>query len=275
LIDPGGFLHQYRYPNFATVETPGMLANYDLKDKKILVTGGASGIGLGTVEAFLRCGASVAINDLPGNKLDDQVSRLSADGHSVISAAGNIGDAEDAARMVSGAISSLNGLDYLINNAGTPGTSTPIPSDDFESQTEAFWDLLISVNLLGPFRCTRAAAETHMASKGAIVNTASISAYGGGGSSSPYCATKAALVNLTREWARALAPDVRVNAIAPGMVDSDWMCRFEDGHLDWTDKIPLQRAGSPEDYAEVILFLAAGADYVNGQTLTVDGGLTI
>lgn len=83
VIDPGGFLHQYRYPNFTTVETLGMLANYDLKDKKVLVTGGASGIGLGTVEAFLRCGASVAINDLPGNILDDQVSRLSADGHSV------------------------------------------------------------------------------------------------------------------------------------------------------------------------------------------------
>ena len=252
-----------------------MLANYDLKDKKALVTGGASGIGLGTVEAFLRCGATVAINDLPGRKLDDLVSRLSAEGHSVIAAAGNVGDAEDADRMVSEAITNMNGLDYLINNAGTPGTSIPIPADDFASQTEEFWGLLLSVNLLGPFRCTRAAAEALKRSKGAIVNTASISAYGGGGSSSPYCATKSALVNLTREWARALAPDVRVNAIAPGMVDSDWMCSFEDGHLDWTDKIPLQRAGSPEDYAEVILFLAAGAGYVSGQTLTVDGGLTI
>jgi 3-oxoacyl-[acyl-carrier protein] reductase len=252
-----------------------MLANYDLKDKKVLVTGGASGIGLGTVEAFLRCGASVAINDLPGDKLEDLVSRLARDGHSVISAAGNIGDAEDAARMVLEAISNLEGLDYLINNAATPGTSTPIPASDFESQTEAFWNLLLNVNLLGPFRCTRAAAEALKISKGAIVNTASISAFGGGGSSSPYCATKAGLINLTREWARALAPDVRVNAIAPGMVDSEWMCRFEDGELDWTGKIPLQRAGSPQDYADVILFLAAGADYVNGQTLTVDGGLTI
>ena len=252
-----------------------MLASYDLKDRKVLVTGGASGIGFGTVEAFLRCGATVAINDLPGAKLEDLVSRLSGQGHSVISAAGNIGDAEDAARMVAAAISKMEGLDYLVNNAGTPGTTTPIPAADFESQTESFWELLLNVNLLGPFRCTRAAAAALRESKGAIVNTASISAFGGGGSSSPYCATKAALINLTREWARALAPEVRVNAIAPGMVDSDWMCRFEDGDLDWTHKIPLQRAGSPGDYAEAILFLAAGADYVNGQTLTVDGGLTI
>ncbi|MCP4768341.1 MAG: SDR family oxidoreductase [Gammaproteobacteria bacterium] len=252
-----------------------MLANYNLTGKKVLVTGGASGIGLGTVEAFLRCGASVAINDLPGDKLDDMVRRLSAEGHSVISAAGNIGDADEAAGMVADAIAGLGGIDYLINNAATPGTSTPIPAGDFERQTESFWNLILNVNLLGPFRCTQAAATALKTSQGAIVNTASISAFGGGGSSSAYCAAKAGLVNLTREWARALAPDVRVNAIAPGMVDSDWMCRFEGSHLDWVDKIPLQRAGSPQDYAEAILFLAAGAGYVNGQTLTVDGGLTI
>jgi 3-oxoacyl-[acyl-carrier protein] reductase len=252
-----------------------MLAHYDLTDKKVLVTGGASGIGLGTVEAFLRCGASVAINDLPGEKLDSLIARLAADGHRVISAAGNIGEADAAADMVAGAITGLDGLDYLINNAGTPGTSTPIPAGDFERQTEGFWELLLNVNLLGPFRCTRAAADTLRAARGAVVNTASIAAFGGGGSSSPYCATKAGLVSLTREWARALAPDVRVIAIAPGLVDSDWMCRFEESGLDATDNVPLQRAGTPQEYAEAILFLAAGADYVSGQTLTVDGGLTI
>ncbi len=107
------------------------------------------------------------------------------------------------------------------------------------------------------------------------MNTASIAAFGGGGSSAPYCATKAGRVSLPRVWARALAPEVRVNAIAPGLVDSDWMCRFDESGLGATDNIPLQREGTPQDYAEVILFLAAGADYISGQTLTVDGGLTI
>ena len=252
-----------------------MLAHYDLSNKKVLVTGGASGIGLGTVDAFLRCGAAVAINDLPGEKLDNLVARLTADGHRVIAAPGNVGEADAAADMVKTAIAQLDGLDYLINNAGTPGTSTPIPAGDFERQTESFWELLLNVNLLGPFRCTRAAADTLRAARGAVVNTASIAAFGGGGSSSPYCATKAGLVSLTREWARALAPEVRVNAIAPGLVDSDWMCRFDESGLGATDNIPLQREGTPQDYAEVILFLAAGAGYISGQTLTVDGGLTI
>ncbi len=251
-----------------------MLAHYDLNGKKVLVTGAASGIGLGTVEAFLRCGATVAINDLPGEKLDAVIARLGAAGHAVVPAAGDIGDADAAPAMVVKAIADLGGLDYLVNNAATPGTSSPIPAGDFERQSESFWQLILNVNLLGPYRCTRAAADALKASRGAIVNTVSISAFGGGGSSSPYCASKAALVSLTREWARALAPEVRVNAIAPGMVDSDWMCSFDDTAFDWRNQIPLQRPGSPADYAEAILFLAAGADYVSGQTLTVDGGLT-
>jgi len=251
-----------------------MLATYDLKGKKALVTGGASGIGLGAVRAFLRCGATVAINDLPGSpRLAEQVGALKAEGHDVVAAPGNVGDAGDAPRMLERAIGDMGGLDYLINNAGTPNTTSPVPPADFERQDEAFWDVLLDVNLIGPYRCTRAAAAALRASRGAIVSTASISAYGGGGSSSPYCATKAALVVLTKEWARALAPEVRVNAIAPGAVDSAWMCRFPDENA-MADRIPLGRIGSPADYGEAILFLAAGADYVTGQTLIVDGGWT-
>lgn len=226
--------------------------------------------------AFLRCGARVAINDLPGQKPDGTVQSLCAEGHDVIAAPGNIGDADDAPRMVGETIDFLGGLDYLINNAATPGTTRAIPPSDFERQDEAFWDLLLNVNLTGPFRCTKAAANALKTSGGAIVNTASIAAHGGGGSSSVYCATKAGLISLTREWARALAPQVRVNAIAPGYVDSDWMCRFSDGENNTftsVDAVPLRRVGSPDDYGDAILYLAAGADYVTGQTLNVDGGL--
>ena len=253
-----------------------MLATYDLKGRTALVTGGASGIGLGAVKCFLRCGATVAINDLATSPhLDRVVKELVAEGHKVIAAPGNVGDAQDAPRMVAQAIAELGRLDYLINNAGTPNTKQPVPPSDFERMDEAFWDVLLNVNLIGPYRCTKAAAAALRASGGAIVNTASISAYGGGGSSSVYCATKAGLVNLTREWARALAPQVRVNGIAPGAVDSNWMCRFpgqDEG--DTASHIPLRRIGSPTDYGEAILFLAAGADYVTGHTMIVDGGLT-
>ncbi|MBN34510.1 MAG: oxidoreductase [Rhodospirillaceae bacterium] len=251
------------------------MASYDLTGKKALVTGGASGIGLGAVKAFLRCGATVAINDLPSSpRLPEVIAELSAEGHAVVAAPGNVGDAEDTPHMMRRAIDDMGGLDFLINNAGTPGTPQPIPPSDFERQDEDFWNLLLNVNLIGPYRCTKAAANALRESGGAIVNTASISAHGNGGSSSVYCATKAGLVNLTKEWARALAPVVRVNAIAPGAVDSAWMCRFPSQDAGFDRAIPLQRIGTPVDYGEAILFLSAGADYITGQTINVDGGLT-
>lgn len=248
--------------------------NFNLQGHKVLVTGGASGIGLATATAFVNAGATVAINDLAGDTLDSVVEHLAAKGHRVIAAPADIGNAATATDMVERAIAEMQGLNFLINNAGTPATRTPIAASDFDKQDETLWNTLLNVNLLGPYRCTKAAAGALQQSRGAIVNTASVSAFGGGGSSSPYCATKAALVSLTREWARALAPDVRVNAIAPGLVDSDWMCRFEDTGFDSASAIPLQRSGQPEEYAETIVYLAAGASYMTGQTVVIDGGLT-
>ncbi len=246
----------------------------DLSGRKALVTGAASGIGLATVEALARNGASVALNDLPGNPaLDEQVKRLSAEGFTVIAAPGNAGDADSAGQMVKKAISDLGGLDFLVNNAGTPGTNKPISPADLASQDEAFWQTLLSVNLVGPFRCTAAAVDALRESKGAIVNTASIAGIVGNGSSTVYAATKAALINMTREHARAFGPDIRVNAIAPGVVVSNWDCRF-DRTTEFLNTIPMKRAGTPEDYAEAILFLCAGGAYITGQTLVVDGGLT-
>jgi 3-oxoacyl-[acyl-carrier protein] reductase len=249
----------------------------DLSGKRALVTGGASGIGFGTVRMFAQLGATVAINDLPGNpQLDKTVADLQAEGLAVLAAPADLGDADGTREMVERAAKEMGGLDYLINNAGTPNTTRPIPPSDLGALDEPFWDLLLSVNLRGPFRCTHAAAPFLKAARGAVVNTASVAAFSGGGSSAAYCVTKAGLVSLTRELARALAPEVRVNAIAPGDVNSDWMCRFDKvdraSEIDW---VPLRRVGEPEDYAEVMLFLCAGAGFVTGQTIIVDGGSTL
>ncbi len=248
----------------------------DLTGKAVLVTGAAAGIGLATATLFAEMGAAVALNDRPQNKtLASVAERLRAVGHTVIAAPGDVGDPEDAVAMVNKAAAELGRLDYLVNNAATPGTAKVIPAADLASQTEAFWQRLLSVNLLGPFRCTKAAAPHLKAARGAVVNTASISAFAGGGSSSPYCVTKAGLVNLTQELARGLAPDVRVNAVAPGIVEgSEWDCKWDPTWMAQAiASVPLRRPGTPADYAEVILFLCAGASYVNGETIVVDGGM--
>jgi len=246
----------------------------DLSGKTVLVTGAASGIGFATAELFAKNGATVALNDLPGNpRLDEAVKSITEKGFAAVAAPGDTGNVDSAHDMVNQAIGDLGGLNFLINNAGTPGTSAPIPPTDMATQNEAFWQKLWSVNVLGPWRCTEAAIPALKKSQGAIVNNASIAGIRGNGSSSTYAATKAALINMTKEHARAFGPDVRVNAIAPGVVESDWECRF-DRTPEMLASIPMKRSGVPADYAEAVFFLCAGAAYVSGHTLVVDGGLT-
>lgn len=247
----------------------------DLSGKVAFVTGGASGIGLATVERLARNGAKVAINDLAGNpRLEQEVARLAAAGHDAKAFPGDVSKPEEVDAMIDAAVRHFDRLDYLVNNAGTPGTREPIPPGDFARQDEAFWAKLVSINQIGPYRCLKAAAPHLRAAKGAVVNVASTAGLGYGGSSSVYASTKAALILLTKEWAHALGPDVRVNAVAPNVVDgSGWDCRFDPDDLArHVAKLPLRRAGTPADYAEVIFYLLAGAGYVTGQTIVADGG---
>jgi 3-oxoacyl-[acyl-carrier protein] reductase len=252
------------------------MISYDLAGKTALVTGGASGIGLSTAAMLGRNGATVAVNflaDDPRGK--DTVAKLKADGIKAIEAPGNVGDAADCARMVATAIDNLGRLDLLVSNAGTPGTRRKIEPHELDLITEELWSTLLQVNLLGVFRCAKAAAPALKAAHGAIVNTASIAGVGRAGSSLSYSATKAGVVSLTQNLARGLSPEVRVNAVAPGAVDSTWM-------VEWTDEqrrssiqnAALKRRCTTDDIAEVIVFLGFGAAMVTGQTIVLDGGWT-
>jgi len=222
-------------------------------------------------------GAKVALNYLPDDPLGpQQVGRLVADGLAVIGAPGNVAEAGAAEAMVSDAIAALGSLDYLINNAGTPNTREPVPPGDLDRLDEAFWQNILNTNLIGPYRCTRAAAAALRARNGAIVNTASIAGLGNQGSSSAYSASKAGLVSLTRSLARGLAPHVRVNAVAPGSVNSPWQKDWPaERKREAAEKAALKRHCEPEDIAEAIFFLCAGGRMITGETIVVDGGLML
>jgi 3-oxoacyl-[acyl-carrier protein] reductase len=250
----------------------------DLKGKTALVTGGASGVGLATVELMAKCGAEVALNHRSSNKAAaGEIERLTALGYRVISAPGDIGSAEEASQMVERAVERLGRLDILVNNAGTPGTRAKgrrIDYRDLAAITEDWWEEVFSTNVVGAFRCVQAATPALKASRGSVVSVASIAGIGPLGSNMAYGTSKAGLIQLTTYLSRALAPEVRVNAVAPGFIETpwteDWPAEVKRGAIERT---PLKRACTPEDIAEAILFLGAGAAMVTGQTLIVDGGL--
>jgi 3-oxoacyl-[acyl-carrier protein] reductase len=253
------------------------MISYDLAGKTALVTGGASGIGFATARMLAKFGCTVAINFLADDaRGPEAVARIAADGGKAIMAPGNVGGASQAAAMVNKAVSELGRLDLLFANAGTPGTTRRIAPAELDMITEDLWTTLLQVNLLGVFRCAKAAAPALKAAHGAIVSTASIAGLGRAGSSLAYSATKAGVVSLTQNLARALAPEVRVNAIAPGAVDSSWMVEWTNEERQQSiERALLKRRCQPEDLAEVVLFLGFGAAMVTGQTITVDGGLTL
>jgi 3-oxoacyl-[acyl-carrier protein] reductase len=239
------------------------------------VTGSASGIGLATAGLLARSGAHVAMNDLPTDALTRAVDDFSAQGLRVEAVPGDLGVSASARAVGLKALELLGGLDYLVNNAGAPGTRTPIPPSDLDALTDEFWDRILRVNLMSAFWMTKTLATALTAAQGAVVNTVSVAALGGGGSSTAYATAKAGLAGLTRELARGLAPAVRVNGIAPAYVNSSWECSFGDIDAAAKATVPLGRVGQTTDYAEVIVYLCAGAAYITGEVVPVTGGTRI
>ncbi|MEG3129282.1 SDR family oxidoreductase [Pantoea cypripedii] len=253
------------------------MMTFDLQGKTALVTGGASGIGFEVARLMARSGATVAINFLPNDIRGEQaLATLQAEGLAVIGAPGDLADPIQAEAMVKQAVLALGHLDLLVNNAGTPGVTKPIPVQDLESVTEELWQTLLNVNLMSVFRCAKAAAASLKASNGAIVNTASIAGFGSIASTLAYSASKAGVINLTKNLAHALAPEVRVNAVAPGSVESSWAIEWsEERRRNTVAATPLQRWCTPDDVAELIVYLGFAGRMITGQTVIIDGGISI
>jgi 3-oxoacyl-[acyl-carrier protein] reductase len=254
---------------------PTRLIDYKLAGRRAFITGSASGIGFATAKLLAASGAKVAMNDLPGKPLDDAIRTLRADGLDVHPVAADLSDSVQASGAAMNALGLLGGIDYVVNNAGAPLTRTPIAANNLDALTDDFWDRILRINLMSAFWITKTLATELRRARGAVVNTASIAAYGGGASSLAYATAKTALVGLTRELARGLAPDVRVNGIAPGYVNSNWECSFGDINEAARRDVPLGRVGEPQDYADVIAYLCAGAPYVTGEVLAVTGGMRL
>jgi 3-oxoacyl-[acyl-carrier protein] reductase len=242
-----------------------------LKNKVALITGGGTGIGRQTSLLFANEGAAIAVNYSRSEAdANDTVSQIRDQGGSAIAVKADISRDAEVRAMVDRIVSELGGLDILINNAGV---TRKVAHGDMEELTEQDWDHALGVNLKGAFFCSRAAAP-HMANAGSgvIVNNSSIAAFHGSGSSIAYGASKAGVIYLTQSLARALAPTIRVNAIAPGYVDTRWTAPWAEFRSAHEQATPLKRVADPKEIAEVTLFLTADARFITGQTIVVDGG---
>jgi NAD(P)-dependent dehydrogenase (short-subunit alcohol dehydrogenase family) len=240
---------------------------FDFADKRVLVTGGTRGIGRATVEAFLGAGARVAVNGASDASVARAIEELGA-GESAIAAPGNVASVADCERIVESAVQSLGGLDILINSAGVFKRASLADSD------EALWDWTIDINVKGTYFCSRAAAPALKAMGGAIVNLSSQAGLEGYADVTVYCTSKAAIINMTRAMAMELAPEVRVNCLCPGVIDTD-MARTEFDLVEQADGYPLKRIGTAAEVATAILYLSSPeAGFVTGAALPIEGGVT-
>jgi len=249
----------------------------NISGKAAIVTGSAAGVGRATALELARRGANVVVNY---SRSEAEARQTAADvealGAQALLVRADVSRDDEVRAMVRQAMDRFGSVDVLVNNAAITHF---VSFGDLEALTEEMWDRILAVNVKGVFFCSRAVAP-HMRQQGSgcIVNIASIAGIQAIGSSIPYCASKAAVINLTLAFARTLAPEVRVNCVAPGFIDTRWHAArhdvedYEALKERMAQGTPLAKVCSAEDIAQVILSLIERADLVTGQTLVVDGG---
>jgi 3-oxoacyl-[acyl-carrier protein] reductase len=246
-------------------------------DKKIcIITGAAQGIGMATAMKFSQEGATVIVCDMKADAIADAVAecrRVAANGNVTEGLVLDVTDREQVDATVAQVKARYGRIDVLVNNAGITKDAR------LAKMTLAQFDAVIDVNLRGVFHCAQAVSETMIAQgAGVILNASSVVGIYGNYGQTNYAASKFGVIGFTKTWSRELGPKgVRVNAVAPGFIDTPILHSIPDKVLDqMRDQVPLKRLGQPHEIANVYAFLASDeASYVNGAVIEVSGGMTV
>lgn len=244
-----------------------------LKDRVAIVTGGARGIGKAICQQLAAEGAKLAIADINLDVAEETAKEFADQGVEARAYQVNVVEYDNVDQMVKSVVEDFGQVDILVNNAG-------ITKDDLIMRMkEDAWDAVIAVNLKGVFNCTKAVTRPMMKLRyGKIVNIASIVGVMGNPGQANYAASKAGVIGLTKTTAKELAArNITANAVAPGYIQTEMTAHLSDEQKDlFLRNTPIQRAGKPEDVANVVCFLASpDSDYVTGQVIHIDGGMVM
>ncbi|NQV60665.1 MAG: SDR family oxidoreductase [Alphaproteobacteria bacterium] len=248
-----------------------------VKDWVVLITGGGTGVGAAAAKMLAKDGARVAINYSRSKQAAEETARAcEALGGETLVCQGDVSKDEDCRRMVAETIAKWGRIDGLMNNAGT---TQVVADNNLDSLSADDFLNIYSVNVVGTYQMTRAVAP-HMKAqgRGSVVNTSSIAGVMGIGSSIAYAASKGAMNTMTLSLARLLAPEIRVNAIAPGFITGRWWLErlgqeaYDKMVAGVEQSVPLKHAGTPEDMAETALFLLTNGANITGEILLCDSG---
>ena len=242
-----------------------------LAGKVALVTGSAAGIGSASAIAFAREGADVVVNYSRSKaEAEETLERVKREGVRALLIQADCSSEEQIKVMVSQTVKELGGVDILVNNAGR---TRFVPLPNIDELTDDDWDSILQLNVKGAFYTTRACAPSmRQRGEGLVVNVSSIAGHTGAGSSIPYAVSKGAMTTLTKSLAKALAPAIRVNAVAPGIVTTRWVAGREEHVERYAKDTPMLRAATAEDVAKVIVSFATHGTFLTGEITVVDGG---
>jgi 3-oxoacyl-[acyl-carrier protein] reductase len=242
-----------------------------LQNQVAIVTGGGSGIGRATSIMLAEQGANIVVFDpRTDGESANTITAIEKLGRKATLKQIDVTNDKQVSEAIAQVAKDCGRLDILINNAGT---ASMVPFKNLEGLTEEMWDKMYAVNVKGTFFCSRAAGRVMVPQgSGCIVNVSSMAGLVATGSSIAYAATKAAVVSLTKTMAIALAPKVRVNAVAPSFANTPWNAPRRDMYPRVAERSQLKRIAEPDEIAEVIVALVTHARYVTGQVVGVDGG---